>query len=445
MANLNGEGNMMTSSPQIKHPQDNATRSFAQASKIVPDQETFPTVDQGVLISAIQGTRMREYMFAVEKATGIGSVLAAHRIQGNRIAMYVSTTDLVDILTGSDTGISIGNNRLHIIPEKARTKKIILSNISPTIPHQAIEEALRNLNIDIASRVTTMYLNLNREGYGVASGRRYVHIKEENSLKLPETIKVAHQGVQFMISTVVDNFTCHKCGKEGHLARNCPDSDGEGQQRTQGHSQFKAINPQAQAVGTEETAKSIIPENTQINTEEDRDTELEEFNLTQLTQEPMDESQKDLKRALSGSSPDTTHSPNTKSEGEGKFEMPKLFKKNKKAKTKAARLLTPEYMRNSSKRLARELRNKPEEYCLTYDEVLRFVNDSYETKDVRHLATIWKLEPLALGKSLKDMHTFVDDITFKGRLTKLSNKLNIVSSDLEEDGYLTASSVNSQP
>lgn len=130
-----------------------------------------------------------------------------------------------------------------------------------------------------------------------------------------------------------------------------------------------------------------------------------------------------------------------------RFELPKnQIKKAKKLKKTNAkkRLLTPEHMKKYSLRLAREIKKKPEEYCLSYENFIDLIDQSFEIGDARQLAENWKQAPLTLAATLRTFREFVDETHFKSRITTLANKLDIIAADPNEAGYLTASSTSSQ-
>lgn len=124
---------------------------------------------------------------------------------------------------------------------------------------------------------------------------------------------------------------------------------------------------------------------------------------------------------------------------EGEFKFPGVRSK-KKIKTKNTRVLTPENMRKHSPRLARALNNDREEFCLNYEELIHFVDQSFQNKNVRQLALEWNKEPLELSATLKGFQELVDGTVFKSRLTRLANALEKIQNDPDDTGYLTSSS-----
>lgn len=427
-----------TRNQQTSRPQ--APPSFVEVTNSsVPAQEDLLTEDQGIIIGAIQGIPIKQYVYAVGEFIGKSHVKGAMRIPGNRISMYVSTPTLVDKLCSIDTNLFIGENKLILTPEKLKTRKVILSNIGLRIPNQAILKSFQILNIQPASQISKLNLSLD-EGYAVLSSRRQVYINEEDILRIPESLLVTHDKMQYVISTTVDNFGCYTCHSAGHIAKNCPQiSVGTQKPRATPLRSTNQRKPPFNNLSTPPTQLPNVLDSNEVRVDEVEAVSADDstLDLVPTTQKTME-----LDTDFPSKRPASSSTDGKGSQDEEKFlgfQYPKK-RTTKKTKTRKTRLLTPEFMRAHSTHLRKEMKRNPDDFLLDYDEFIELMDETFEFKDIGQQAELRELDPEILAENLREIQKFTDDITFKGRLTKMANKLESMVADPEENGYLSASS-----
>lgn len=101
-------------------------------------------------------------------------------------------------------------------------KRFIISNVCPSIPNQAITDALKNIDIFPISQINHLKAGINIEGYEhIMSFRRQIFIKHEDISKLPSSLVIEINETQFRIFFTDDKITCFLCKAIGHTTNNC--------------------------------------------------------------------------------------------------------------------------------------------------------------------------------------------------------------------------------
>ncbi|KAE9528602.1 hypothetical protein AGLY_012177 [Aphis glycines] len=101
-------------------------------------------------------------------------------------------------------------------------KRFIISNVCPSIPNQAIVDALKNSNIVPISQITHLKAGIKVEGYEhIMSFRRQIYINYDDVPKLPSSLLINVNNNQFRIFFTDDKITCFLCKSVGHTTTNC--------------------------------------------------------------------------------------------------------------------------------------------------------------------------------------------------------------------------------
>lgn len=191
--------------------------SYSNATK------TYPSKDQAIVFSALDNTKLKDYLIELGKIVTPKSITAASRISRNRICIYLESKSLVDSFMADHGGIEINGE---IVPAKKLinpTRKIILSNIHPSVPDSIIQELLENNNLRLASSIKTLHIRLNDCNLfdHVSTFRRFVYVYDEKNFKLPESIRASFEGDFFRFFLSDDSLRCYLCKQNGHIASNC--------------------------------------------------------------------------------------------------------------------------------------------------------------------------------------------------------------------------------
>ncbi|XP_054006593.1 uncharacterized protein LOC128891237 [Hylaeus anthracinus] len=202
-----------------KVPSESVPLTYAAATQSI----TFPTKEQAVIMDAIDGVAIKEFTLAIAKVISPGNIRFVSRVSNGRICMYLANQHLVEKLTDTDVNTKVANHTLRIRPLVSRAKRIILSNVCPIIPHEAIESKLLTMGIRCASHLIFIRAGMNEPGFShILSFQRQIYIEPSDANKLPDSIQIEYENVDYWIYISSDSPRCFICKKDGHLAKQCP-------------------------------------------------------------------------------------------------------------------------------------------------------------------------------------------------------------------------------
>lgn len=102
------------------------------------------------------------------------------------------------------------------------SKRIIFSNVYPTIPNQLILNAPHELGIKTVSQITHMRAGFATELFSyILRFRRQIYINQDSVFKLPSSITVTVENTTFKIFISDDTVTCFQCHQTGHFSSQC--------------------------------------------------------------------------------------------------------------------------------------------------------------------------------------------------------------------------------
>jgi len=116
--------------------------------------------------------------------------------------------------------ININDHEIQIRRLLNPTKRIVISNVCPSIPNHIILHSLNNLGI--SSQINYLKAGVNLEGYEhILSFHKQVFIKHEDMIKLPGSLILNHNQSQSRIFFTDDTTICYTCKTTGHTAQTC--------------------------------------------------------------------------------------------------------------------------------------------------------------------------------------------------------------------------------
>lgn len=104
-----------------------------------------PKKEQAIIIEITDDIQQHEYIYAIAEITKPENILFMSRISKDRFCVFLSSVELVDCVVNHPTPITINGKQIKIRKYFNPDKRIIISNVCPTIPNETILSELSNI------------------------------------------------------------------------------------------------------------------------------------------------------------------------------------------------------------------------------------------------------------------------------------------------------------
>lgn len=396
----------------------------------------FPEREQAILFDTIENTQKNEYIMSVGNLIGPRNVIFASRVSNNRVCIYLASKALVDEFINNHGGITLSEKFVQARRLVSPAKRIILSNVSPCLPHEIVESEIKRAGIKTVSQITFISAGLNAQEFKhVLSFRRQVYAILDEKEKLPDSLLIQYKRNTFRIFLSTDEIKCFVCNKIGHIANKCPD------------------NKENQAAGTTETHSSpdITSEKTVSATDLNK-SNIESVCDTNTKKRPASSSVEldtvSLAESIEGESGNSKEIMTHKAIGK-KFALPKVLKK---VKTDPSGERLSVY--NELSKIFTEKNSN-----ITFEKYNKFLDEVKGRQDVLEVANSMGLDTKLLFDLLIKSVKITKSSTLRARLKRLLKKIkktgNVAfpfESDASDDyefntsqGYTTDTSEMEEP
>lgn len=182
-----------------------------------------PKREQAIVLHPIDGILLKDYIIAVGQIISPSNIIFVSKISMNRICIFLSSELILkSLLEKTQSTIKINEHDIPIRRLLNPAKRIIISNVCPSIPNQAILDSLVDINISPISEINYLKAGIKEAGYEhILSFRRQMYIKHEDISKLPGTLLISINETNFRIFFTDDTITCYTCKLTGHTSMNC--------------------------------------------------------------------------------------------------------------------------------------------------------------------------------------------------------------------------------
>lgn len=194
------------------------TATFADIASNV----TLPKMNQAIVFNSINNIKQIEYVIAISKIIPAENIQFVSRISNNRFCIFFNSQAVMENLLKTHPSIYVNETEIPIRRLINASKRIILSNVYPTIPNPLILNALHEIGIKTTSQISHMKAGFATEQFAhILSFRRQVYINQDSISKLPSSITVTLENTTFRIFITDDTVTCFQCHKTGHFSNQC--------------------------------------------------------------------------------------------------------------------------------------------------------------------------------------------------------------------------------
>jgi len=185
-------------------------------------KETTPNREQAIVFNSIDGVPQKDYILVIGQIVQPRNIQFVSRISNNRFCIFLTSIEILESLLAKTQVININGQEIQIRRLLNPAKRIVISNVCPSIPKHIILHSLNNLDISPTSQINYLKAGINLEGYEhILSFHRQMYIKHEDTIKLPGSLILNHNQSQFRIFFTDDSITCYTYKTTGHTAQTC--------------------------------------------------------------------------------------------------------------------------------------------------------------------------------------------------------------------------------
>lgn len=405
----------------------NTPLSYAQAMRT--QNSKFPKRDQAIILDYVEDLRLADYVISVGSIVGPRNVVSASRIANNRICIYLSSTEVADEFVGKHPELLILAESVKVRKLITPAKRIIISNVSSSIPHLVIESALKELGLTLMSPITTLKAGIPGDEYShIESFRRQVFVAPElqDNKELPSSLVITHDDTTYRIFLCFDEMVCFICKKSGHIAAKCTlNAQAETSQLD------REKSPQQQAVTQEEMQQVDQTQSTNAGPD------ILELLVNKKRNFPTDSlsSEQNTLEILEPQTPDENVT-------EKPFKEPLLLKKEDKKVAKAKRVkrstsLDKQHLKTKSSsteslastgdelytQMEEIIEGNQDEFPLSYDNFRSFLDNAHGNSNPTAELLKFTEDIMGVINMMKELHAQLNSQSMKNRLTRLRKKL----------------------
>lgn len=405
--------------------------NYASVTRTSP-APVFPKKEQAIIMNTIETLTLTDYVVAIgDLVPQPKDITFAFYMSNKRVCIYLSTVELVNQIVNNHSSIKIQDHDVCIRRLITPTRRVILSNICPTIPHEYLEKVLQDLKLKLVSPVSFLRAGITRKDiYGhVFSSRRQVYIQIDDGTQLPSSIAIKFEDTNYRIFLNFDEMKCFICKQEGHIARTCPSQNTSLSQTTlsttsQGGSELPQESntspsrdiPTMSRGGAEQLQESspIVDNVTKDNQSSDIDSESHHHLQNKRTATT-------IESTSTSNIPDEVGNASETDKRPDRFKIPKTSKQKRLKRSPSEEKPTPieEIMEPVKEYFQKDITTS----LLTYDQLVDFLSNVEGNPDPISVARDYTDDIPKLLELLAKLYPIFKHRSIKNRITRLRKKM----------------------
>lgn len=407
----------------INSHQNSNSKSYSSALSQVNTR--MPTKEQAIVFTSIDGFKIQDYLLQLGPLVNPKNILYCSRISNNRICIYLSDKNGVDKFLNDYGSVAINGT---VIPARrliTPSERLLLSNVSPTIPNELLVFTLENMGLKVMSPMSSLRINANDPAYShILSFRRQIYISPPDNIHIPEYIELEYDDVQYRIYLSKELHTCFKCKQAGHNASQCVTGNNDKsipsplpERSSTSNEILPSIIPNAHS--TSQQSQSLVAPATQTNPMDLASSSIQTTSSPSITVKETEsekvppKSNSSIKRSASEILTPTSENTDIN------FTTPREIntKKHKIGKgQQEAKIDMPETIRNF-------INNHSPPFSLNSQQLENLLIETYGTRDVLTTVKDYTSDPLNIVTLLDKIHPLLAERKIKIRCTKLKGKI----------------------
>lgn len=135
---------------QNTNPPSNSTNKIQYQNKSFAETTAnikYPKMNQAIVLNSIDGLKQIQYIIALSNITDATNIISASRISNNRFCIFLKNEIIVDSIISNHSYIKVDDIVIPIRKLINPFKRIILSNVYPSIPNEAITDRYKNIYV----------------------------------------------------------------------------------------------------------------------------------------------------------------------------------------------------------------------------------------------------------------------------------------------------------
>jgi Zinc knuckle len=180
-----------------------------------------PDRRNAVVCDSLPGIPIQEYLVAIADIVSAAKITHASRIGGNRVIVYLKDIESAQAVV-EDGGISINGEFISVRKYITGAQKVLVSNVLPDITNDQLVTVLQKYG-RVTGNVREVQIGCELPEFAhIKSFRRVVYMIIPEIKSFPPFVNInIEANSPWTCFLSIDDASCFKCKKSGHLARDC--------------------------------------------------------------------------------------------------------------------------------------------------------------------------------------------------------------------------------